>query len=272
MKTKFLWILIGIVLIVANLCSANSLWKASPFDSERDNLSREEAVNRVNLWPLFYHYKPYTSALWPIFDKRDDGYALRPFFSVYNNGDELNILWPLSSFDFDREEYRIGTVFWKTNVLVAFPFYFYEKDDFWFAPLIAGKGKDWYSVMPPMWIHKYESTNDYSYFCMPLLTYFEREKSDYSLSTFPLYHQSLEGEKFNQKLLLFLYEYESSPEMKSLEFFPLLDYFSSSTKTNFSIFPVYSYKNNEKRKSHLMFPLFYKKKTPYQDLRIYKTF
>ena len=52
MKTKFLWILIGIVLMVTSLCSASTMWKASPFYAEHDNVSRAEAVNRVNLWPL----------------------------------------------------------------------------------------------------------------------------------------------------------------------------------------------------------------------------
>jgi len=235
MKTKIMFL--GIVLMIANLCSADSLWKASPFDAERDNLTREEAVNRINFWPFFYHYKPYTSALWPMFDKRDDGYALRPFFSVYRNGDELNILWPLSSFDFEKKNYHVGNVFWGTNEVVVFPFYFYEKDDFWLVPFVAGIGTNWYSVMPPMWVHTYKSTNDYSYFCMPLLTYFERENSDYSFTTFPLYNQKRKGNKFNLELLLFLYEYEST-----------------------MLHPLFSDKKSDKITKHMLFPLFYKKK------------
>ena len=251
MKTKILWILIGIVLMVTSLCSASSMWKASPFYAERDNASRAEAVNRINLWPMFYHYKPYTSALWPIFDKRDDGYALRPLFSVYRKGDELNVLWPLSSFDFEEKEYHILNNFWSTNFLVSFPFYFYEKDSFWLASFIAGKGSNWYSVMPPMWVHTYKSTNYYSYFCMPLLTYFEREDSDYSFTTFPIFHQSRQEKTFKQELLLFLYEYEKSPKMKNVKFFPL-----------------YSYKKNDRRTSHLLFPLFYTKKEFQRDTLI----
>ncbi len=236
MKTKT--IILGIVLMIANLCSAGSLWKASPFDSDRGRQSRAEAVDRVNLWPFFYHYKPYTSALWPMFDKRDDGHAFRPFYSVYDNGDELNILWPLSSFNFKKKEHHVGNVFWETNVLVAFPFYFYEKDDYWLATFVAGKGKNWYSVIPPMWIHTYKSPNDYSYFCLPLLTYFGRENSDYNLTTFPLYHQSKDGSTFKQNALLGMYGCEKNRRSERYNLFPLF------------------YKKKEKDRNILITPLF----------------
>lgn|GEM_PF-3182549 len=216
---------------------AGSLWKASPFAAERDKQLRAEAVNRVNFWPLFYHYKPYTSVLWPLFDVRDDGSALRPFYSIYKNGDELNILWPLSSFDFAEKKYHIANTFCSTNTFVAFPFYFYEKNNYWLVPLAAGIGTNWYSVMPPMWVHTYKSKKNYSYFCMPAMTYFERENSDYSFTTFPLYHQSRKGNKFNQELFMFLYEYENIK----------LDS------------PVPGKPSGEITK-HMLFPLFYKKK------------
>jgi len=236
MKTKT--IILGIVLMIANLCLAGSLWKASPFDSDRGRQSRAEAVNRVNFWPFFYHYKPYTSALWPMFDKRDDGHAFRPFYSVYDNGDELNILWPLSSFDFKKKEYHILNTFWSTNSLVVFPFYFYEKDDFWLVPFASGKGTNWYSVIPPMWVHTYKSTNDYSYFCMPLLTYFEREKSDYSLTTFPLYHQSKNGSTFKQNALLGMYGCEKNRRSERYNLFPLF-YKKKDIDRNILITPLF---------------------------------
>ncbi len=295
MKTRKLGFLIGIVLLVTSLCSASSMWKASPFYEERDNVSKSEVVNRVNLWPIFYHYKPYTSALWPMFDKRDDGYALRPFFSVYRNGNELNVLWPLSSFNFGEKKYHILNTFWSTNFFVSLPFYLSIKDEFWIAPLVAGKGKDWYSVMPPLWVHNYESANNYSFFCMPFLTYFEREESDYSFTTFPLYHQSKWGERFEQSFLLFLYdfekhgsnynfsifpffsqsrygktfeqkallslyEYEKSPFLKRIELFPFFDCYFSSTRTNLNILPFYFFEEKNESTRHALFPFFYKKK------------
>ncbi len=203
MKSKI--IILGLALIIANLCSANSVWKASPFDSDEGKRSRAEAVNRVNLWPFFYYYKPYTSVLWPMFDKRDDGHAFRPLYSVYDNGDELNILWPLSSLDFKKKEYRVGNVFWEPNELVVFPLYFYEKDDYWLASLIAGKGNDWYSVMPPMWIHSYKSKKNYSYFCLPLLTYFERKNINYNFTTFPIYSYEKNKKFIKQELFPVFY-------------------------------------------------------------------
>ena len=236
MKTKIIFL--GIVLIIVNLCSAGSLWKASPFDSDRGRQSRAAAVDRVNFWPFFYHYKPYTSALWPMFDKRDDGHAFRPFYSVYDNGDELNILWPLSSFDFTNKEYHILNTFWSTNSLVVFPFYFYEKNDYWLVPFIAGKGTNWYSVIPPMWVHTYKSTNDYSYFCMPLLTYFEHEIFDYSFTTFPLFHQSKNGSTFKQNALLGMYGCEKNRRSERYNLFPIF-YKKKDIDRNILITPLF---------------------------------
>ena len=295
MKTKFLWILIGIVLMVTSLCSASTMWKASPFYAEHDNVSRAEAVNRVNLWPLFYHYKPYTSALWPMFDKRDDGYALRPFFSVYQNGDELNVLWPLSSFDFKHKNFRVGNVFiepheltifpishfdfyrekywilntyWTKNKITFFPMYFYEKDKFWLAPLIAGKGKDWYSILPPIWISSNAGTNDNSWFFGPLGIYNSNSHETYKFSAlFKLidYRRKRDNKELN---ILYFNRYINNRYRNKINFFYLGQYTKTKNNEEFYIFPLYFSKKDKKINRQILFPLFYKSNDKKEDILI----
>ena len=291
MKNKI--IISGIVLITVHLCFAGSIFSPTPFQNWNENSKR---INRVNLWPIFYYQNPNMSALWPMIDKRNDGHAFRPLYSVYNNGDELNILWPLSSFDFKHHEYRVANVYydkpeelyifpisyfnfyektyWFLNTFISkdsfvfFPMYFYEKDDFWLAMLIAGKGKDWYSVMPPIWISSFNRTNEKFYFFAPLGMYNYKGDDTYKFSAlFKLIDYKREKER-KEISVLYLNDYIKSEHYKKINFFYISQYLKTDKKKTFYFFPIAYFHSSPAKSRGMIFPLFYKSKNDKENLLI----
>jgi len=307
MKTKT--IIFGILFTIANLCFASSVFEPTPFLNWSENNKR---VDRVNLWPLFYYQDPNMSILWPMIDKRGDGNAVRPFYSIYNNGDELNILWPLCTFNFKHKDYRIGNVnyggrktvifpisyfdfnrkkywiintYWDKRKFVFFPMYFYEKNDHWLATFIAGKGKDWYSVMPPMWISSYNNTNHSRWFFGPLGMYNSNKNGRYKFSALfkIIDYKSFKDNKELNILFLnryltgkysrdinffYLSRYTKTRTDEEFYFFPFVYTYSSLNKKQKTFFPLYFSKENKKRKWQLLFPLFYKSSDEKENILI----
>ena len=148
-------LLIAVLFLACIPAIAGSVLDASPFASCNEPAvagatSRLLDPDRVNLWPFFYYNRPTASLLWPMVDWREDGHAFRPLYSFYNNYREWNFVWPLVQLDFDKREYFAVNTWWDSGSVASVPFFFYEKDDYWCSPFIAGKGTDWLSIMPPL--------------------------------------------------------------------------------------------------------------------------
>ena len=291
MKNKI--IILGFVLIIANLCSAGSVFEPTPFKNWNESSKR---VDRVNLWPLFYYQNHNMSILWPMIDKRNDGHAFRPLYSVYDRGEELNILWPLSSFNFGSYEYRVANVYYKKRKkllifpisyfqfnrheywflntykskekFIFFPLYFYEKNDHWCVPFIAGKGKNWYSVMPPLWISFNAETNDNSWFFGPLGIYNSNYNETHKFSIlFKLidYRRMRDNKELN---ILYFNRYINNKYRRKINFFYLSQYTKTKNNEEFYIFPLYYSKKDKKINRQLLFPLFYKSNDKKEDIFI----
>ena len=54
-------------------------------------------AERVNVWPLFYQAQDLVVVLWPLFDRDDEGFALRPL--VAREKSEWSVLYPLAGWD-----------------------------------------------------------------------------------------------------------------------------------------------------------------------------
>jgi hypothetical protein len=120
---------------------------------------------------------------------------------------------------------RIVNTYWDDEELTVFPFFFKDSDS-WLALLVAGAGSnDWYSVMPPMWIHWYK--ND-SWFFLPAMSWMDRDDTNYSFTSFPLYHRSRDDDAFLQWAACALYLQYDDPENSYTHLFPML--FSYSNK------------------------------------------
>ena len=263
---KKLFFKISVLTLVTSFCFASSIFKSTPF---YDSAPNSRKISRVNLWPLYYYQKPDWSILWPMIDKRDDGHAFRPLYSTYGYGNELNVLWPLANFNFLHKEYRIANVYYDkpdelfifplaylnfenkefivlntiydNNIFIFFPMYFYEKDKFWLVSLLAGKGKDWYSVMPPLWISSYNRTNDNFYFFAPLGIYNSKNKDEHKF--FALFK---------------LIDYKKEKDYREFSFFPIIHLYSSSNSKERVFFPLYFSEKNKKKDFQLLIPFFYK--------------
>jgi len=292
-------IILGLAIIIINICCASSVFEPTPFQNWNESSKR---VDRVNLWPLFYYQNPNMSILWPMIDKRDDGHAFRPLYSVYDNDNELNVLWPISTFDFKHKDYRVGNVFiepheltilpishfnfyrkkyWFLNTykskekFIFFPMYFYEKNDHWLIIPIAGKGKDWYSIIPPVWSTSYNNTNHNWWTIGPLGMHNSVEKGRhkfwalFKVIDYESYKESKElnilflnryltDKHFREINFFYLSRYTKTKKDEEFYFFPFVYTYSSSNKNQKTFFPLYFSKETKKRKWQLLFPLFYK--------------
>jgi len=123
--------------------------KGTPFYTGEYSVRRGPAEDRINLWPLLYYRDPALSVLWPIVEKTEDHFAVRPFVSVYGLDEEervYNVLWPLSCFDRQDDEHRIFPLYWGDDYCTVFPLYWHEGEPF---------GEGGYDRLIPLW--SYES-------------------------------------------------------------------------------------------------------------------
>ena len=123
----------ALLALFASGCSTTGM-KGTPFYTGEYAKREGPAEDRVNLWPLLYYRPPGLSALWPIFEKGEEHFAIRPLFSVYglDRADrEYNVLWPLAQFDRQNHEHRIFPFFWgggarpADDYRVGFPLYWH---------------------------------------------------------------------------------------------------------------------------------------------------
>lgn len=200
---KYIMFLVICLFTVNTYCDGDALLvKSSPFYEYDRGKAAELDADRINLWPMFYKRGSDMSLLWPMIAANDDGNAVYPFYSYYYSN-EFNVLWPMSSFSLTEDGgNRIFNTYWKDEELTVFPFFF-KDDDYWLAMFLAGMGSnEWYSIIPPLWIHWY---GEDAWFFLPGLTYMKRDDTNYTFTSFPLYHQSREDDAFLQWAVCALY-------------------------------------------------------------------
>ena len=90
--TRYIFLLITMMLSLGACASTNRMMRITPFS--RNEVSDPD---RINLWPLLYKSHDRTSALWPLFDMDDQGFALRPLVALEN--DSVSLLGPLAGWD-----------------------------------------------------------------------------------------------------------------------------------------------------------------------------
>ena len=104
---------------------ATQRMKGTPFFTGEFTKAQGPVEDRVNLWPLAYFREPALSVLWPLIEKSDTHWAVFPLVSVYGldreQGREVNVLWPLSSFDTIRGEHRVVLAWWNDRGYGFFP-------------------------------------------------------------------------------------------------------------------------------------------------------
>ena len=99
--------------------------------------------DRVNLWPLAYWREPVGSVLWPLISFGDDHFALRPLYSQYGRGgeiDEYNVLWPIGQFRGWQGDNRLFPFFWGESHFIIFPEVWWTEN--WLSILPFGAKKD----------------------------------------------------------------------------------------------------------------------------------
>ncbi len=137
---------IALLLIILTAGCASPCMKGTPFYSEEDNSMKDP--DRIPLWPILYHQKDRgTSILWPLIEKTDNHFALRPVFSVYgfSEGHNVyNVAWPIARFDPNNNRYRIFPIFWGTDYFNIFPFYWHYGHPF--GP------EGGYDTLFPLWL------------------------------------------------------------------------------------------------------------------------
>jgi hypothetical protein len=92
--------------------------------------------NRINLWPLLYKSGERTSALWPLFDVDEKGFALRPLVALNENS--VSILGPIGGRDWNRDTWWL---------LPA-----YKLEDVWGVLPLFGLGEKFGHVGPAYWV------------------------------------------------------------------------------------------------------------------------
>ncbi len=184
----------------------------------------ELAADRVNVWPMFYHNLLITSILWPMAEVNDVGWKVRPLVSVDRYREEYRVLlggWhgktdthyvvplyfrkgndfasllyvkdgnrhllpPLLSYWRPGHFgilYPLSDVNTRTGESHVIPLYIKDEDG-WYT-LLAGSGKDFRYVLPPLLIMTGTDGDQPGYHaCWPLFSLTPTEKKCYS---FPLF-------------------------------------------------------------------------------------
>ena len=113
-----------LLLVCASCASSKRMTRISPFGE----MTRQAQLDRdrINAWPLVYHQRDTTSLLWPIVDIDDRGFAIRPLLNVEDQ--VWSVLFPLSSYSFDRKVGWFLTAYKYEDYLGVFPL-FHKGDD-----------------------------------------------------------------------------------------------------------------------------------------------
>ena len=240
-------ILILSALLLVSCASSRRMMRVTPFANDAD--AQGPKSERTNLFPLFYTNGTVNSAIWPIIDWDEQGFAVRPLYNV--DGNEHSILFPISSWNTQNNEGWFTTFYWDDDDTGMFPLFHHSEDFKYYGPI--WKDDDDFGVFPLFgkWDDGFHALNyikdDDTHLLLPIL-----------------YYES--GEKF---WFAEIYDYEKNGDRTTHQFISLLsqfDFKNDSLKSSY-FFPLW-YQNSEDEKSSLLTPLFYKSSDEESDLLI----
>jgi len=264
-RTTVLALWLACTTVLLGGCAAEGM-KGTPFFTGEYEGQEGAVEDRVNLWPLLYYREPALSVLWPVGEVAPDRVAVRPLVSVHKLDEErpeVNILWPLSSLDFDEREYHVFPAFWKTaegalKRFAVFPLFWYSKQDYFaLFPLYlrclrpggrsvhvlwpvfnrkTGEGKTGWRVWPLLGHYAGEAERE-TYALWPFVR-FARSGETARRRVFPFYFARRSPESAWDLLLPFFYRY-SSDDVSRLALAPLFYRSSDADGHGTFLSPVY---------------------------------
>lgn len=200
MKNIFILILL---LLLTGCVSSKRMMKLSPLNKSRESEeSAQMDPNRVNLWPLLYHNKQYTSVVWPIMDIDDQGMAVRPLYN--QDGDEYSILFPFAAWNPVNGDGWVLPGYWDDDNLGIFPLFhrgnnfqyigpFWWEDDS-YGILISGITDERY-FLGPLWMLR--NTDHYEGGVFPFIRLGNPEEN----WIFPIYNHEIKPQTTFHRVL-----------------------------------------------------------------------
>lgn len=221
------WIL---ALLMTSGC-ASTMLKGTPFYTATEEAPSGPARDRIYGWPLLYYREPVLSVAWPLFEKNDEFFAIRPIYSVHGlhkPRHEHNVLWPLAQWDWETGDHRIFPCFWGEDYRILFPLYWHHGHP------LAGKGND---TLFPLW--SYTGNGD-----------------DYSFWMFgPVYHSKIWGEESGRHLWPLAGRYSKGADVYRFYAWPLgHQWRTGSTRGADTLIPLY-YRSWDPASSRFISPL-----------------
>lgn len=137
--------LLGLLLVVTAAGCASMPGSRTPFgDGAEFEVGK---ADHVNLWPLLdvkTGGRLVTSVVWPVFAYNPgERLTVRPVFSYYPDH-EFNVAWPVTHFDFGRDNSWIGPVWWQdANWWGVAPLFYHSRKWNILAPLVFQYRHDW---------------------------------------------------------------------------------------------------------------------------------
>ncbi|MCM8532163.1 MAG: hypothetical protein NE330_13465 [Lentisphaeraceae bacterium] len=234
------------ILTVLLLSSCASSRRLSRFYDEKSEPSDKES-ERANLFPLFYNNGESTSVLWPLIDKDEHGFAIRPIYNKEDN--EQAFLFPLSGWNTETKEGWVGPLVWDKDYHALYPIYYKDEDDFQFLTYYDFTNST--GIFP--FFHSSDQVNCFAaglyswndhkkftchQFLWSLLANWKNQKEtdDYSHYLFPWY-SSKEGQNETTALFPLYYSKENSKRKSCLT--PLSFSETSKTDSSLVLFPLY---------------------------------
>jgi len=195
--------LCGLLLVLPFLlpgCASVEM-KGTPFYTGEYSGRRGPAEDRANFWPFFCYSGSDWSIAWPLCEKTDDYFALRPLMSVYGldqNERIWSFLWPLTQFDYQSHNHRFFPFFWGKDYFCGFPLYWHLGH-----PMGPGGGMD--ALLPAWWydgdsrgydawiagplIRMKNRDRETGWHVFPLAGNYTEDSDYYRFLAWPLFHQ-----------------------------------------------------------------------------------
>lgn len=196
---------------------ASPAFKGTPLYSAAEEPAAGAPRERIWLWPLLYYRDPVLSVAWPLFEKNDEWFAIRPLYSVYGLDRPKhvhNLLWPLAQWDWETGRHHVFPYFGGPDYNVVLPLYWHfggggreQTTDILF-PLWYYGGDDHsfrFSLLGPLFYVKDEPRESACQF-WPIAGVYRRASGSYRFQAWPLAHQWREdGGRCGRDMLLPLY-------------------------------------------------------------------
>jgi len=211
---------LALAALLSSCASSERMMRLSP-TAGKDHQDRVKFDNQtVNIWPFFYRNDKFTSAVWPMIDRDDRGFAVRPFFNQEDA--EYSILFPFSAWNPQKGDGWAFNTYWTPQRVGSFPLFH------------CGPRDDLNYVMPVWWTRGRENV---LYTGIPGTCFSRRlnfvgplwlnHDQHFSGGLFPLFWQFHNSGHFFP-----LYYYDTNNGIDAKLFFGALGQYSHSTAAN----------------------------------------